>query len=86
MRSDTPSQIQSDDAVVNGNARNYNGWWRNWRISRTVKHPRSTFASFVDHNLPLPEFPSDVVEVLENGDIKNPAGLYRTEERKERGL
>jgi hypothetical protein len=28
-----------------------------------------SFASFVDHYLRLPDFPSDVVEVLENGDI-----------------
>jgi hypothetical protein len=28
-----------------------------------------SFASFVDHYLRLPNFPSDVLEVLENGDI-----------------
>lgn len=28
-----------------------------------------SFASFVDHYLRLPDFPSDVIEVLENGDI-----------------
>jgi hypothetical protein len=28
-----------------------------------------SFASFVDHYLRLPDFPSDVVEALENGDI-----------------
>jgi hypothetical protein len=28
-----------------------------------------SFASFVDHHLRLPDFPSDVVEALENGDI-----------------
>lgn len=27
------------------------------------------FASFVDHYLRLPDFPSDVLEVLEKGDI-----------------
>lgn len=29
----------------------------------------TSFASFVDHYLRLPDFPSDVLEVLENGDI-----------------
>ena len=28
-----------------------------------------SFASFVDHYLRLPDFPSDVIETLENGDI-----------------
>ena len=28
-----------------------------------------SFASFVDHYLRLPDFPTDVIEVLENGDI-----------------
>jgi glycine/D-amino acid oxidase-like deaminating enzyme len=28
-----------------------------------------SFASFVDHYLRLPDFPADVIEVLENGDI-----------------
>ena len=28
-----------------------------------------SFASFVDHYLRLPDFPSDVIEVLENGDV-----------------
>ena len=28
-----------------------------------------SFASFVDHYLRLPDFPSDVIEALENGDI-----------------
>jgi hypothetical protein len=28
-----------------------------------------SFASFVDHYLRLPDFPSDVIEVIENGDI-----------------
>lgn len=28
-----------------------------------------SFSSFVDHYLRLPDFPSDVIEVLENGDI-----------------
>lgn len=28
-----------------------------------------SFASFVDHYLRLPDFPSDVIEVLENGDL-----------------
>jgi hypothetical protein len=30
---------------------------------------RTSFASFVDHYLRLPDFPSDVVEVLEQGEI-----------------
>lgn len=29
----------------------------------------TSFASFVDHYLRLPDFPSDVIEALENGDI-----------------
>ncbi|MDQ3821202.1 MAG: hypothetical protein M3362_26465, partial [Acidobacteriota bacterium] len=28
-----------------------------------------SFATFVDHYLRLPEFPSDVIEALENGDV-----------------
>lgn len=29
----------------------------------------TSFASFVDHYLRLPDFPSDVIEVLESGEI-----------------
>lgn len=37
-------------------------------LDRETSSPIS-FASFVDHYLRLPDFPDDVIEVLENGDI-----------------
>lgn len=55
------------------------GRWKREDLLRVAAHlediigretsSQISFASFVDHYLRLPDFPSDVVEALENGDI-----------------